>query len=141
MLEVLHASHAEFRSGWFVESLATQTLVVFLIRTRRVPFYRSHPSRAMLITPTAMALLGAVLPFTPVAHVLGFTALPIAFFLILVAMVLSYLGLVEFVKMRFYVHEQRRLRPATPTSHEQRLVRRIRRRAVRFVCHEVAHFR
>ena len=44
MLRVLHASHDEFRSGWFVESLATQTLVVFLIRTRRVPFFRSRPS-------------------------------------------------------------------------------------------------
>ena len=65
MLTVLNASHAEFRSGWFVESLATQTLVVFLIRTRRVPFFRSTPSRAMLITPTAMAIVGAILPFTP----------------------------------------------------------------------------
>ena len=64
MLRVLHASHAEFRTGWFVESLATQTLVVFLIRTRRVPFFRSGPSRAMMITPTAMAVVGAILPFT-----------------------------------------------------------------------------
>ena len=89
MLSVLHASHAEFRSGWFVESLATQTLVVFLIRTRRVPFFRSTPSRAMLITPTAMAIVGAILPFTPAAHLLGFATLPLAFFLILVAMVLD----------------------------------------------------
>ena len=51
MLQVLHASHEEFRTGWFVESLATQTLVVFLIRTRRVPFFRSRPSLAMIITP------------------------------------------------------------------------------------------
>jgi Mg2+-importing ATPase len=65
MLTVLNASHAEFRCGWFVESLATQTLVVFLIRTRRVPFYRSTPSLAMMITPTAMALVGAILPFSP----------------------------------------------------------------------------
>ena len=121
MLSVLNASHAEFRSGWFVESLATQTLVVFLIRTRRVPFFRSTPSRAMMITPTAMAIVGAILPFTPAADLLGFATLPLAFFLILVAMVLAYLGLVEVVKSRFYAHEQQRVRPRRVTTHEQRL--------------------
>ena len=141
MLSVLNASHAEFRSGWFVESLATQTLVVFLIRTRRVPFFRSTPSRAMLITPTAMAIVGAILPFTPAAHLLGFAALPVAFFLILVAMVLAYLALVEVVKSRFYAHELQRDRPRRVTTHEQRLAHRIRRRAGRFVRHEFAHLR
>ena len=67
MLTILNAGHTEFRTGWFVESLATQTLVVFLIRTRRVPFFHSRPSTAMIITPTAMATLGAILPFTPLA--------------------------------------------------------------------------
>ena len=141
MLSVLDASHAEFRSGWFVESLATQTLVVFLIRTRRIPFFRSTPSRAMLITPTAMAIVGAILPFTPAAHLLGFATLPLAFFLILVAMVLAYLALVEFVKSRFYAHEARRIRPARVTTHEQRLAHRIRRRAGVFIRHEFAHLR
>ena len=141
MLTVLNASHAEFRSGWFVESLATQTLVVFLIRTRRVPFFRSTPSKAMLITPTAMAILGATLPFTPAAHLLGFAALPVAFFLILVGMVLAYLALVEIVKSRFYAHELRRERPPRVTTHEQRLAHRIRRRAGLFVRHEFAHLR
>ncbi len=141
MLSVLNASNAEFRSGWFVESLATQTLVVFLIRTRRVPFYRSTPSRAMMITPTAMAIVGAFLPFTPAADLLGFAALPLAFFLILVAMVLAYLALVEVVKSRFYAHEQQRERPRRVTTHGQRLDRRIRRRAGLFVRHEFAHLR
>jgi Mg2+-importing ATPase len=141
MLSVLHASHAEFRSGWFVESLATQTLVVFLIRTRRVPFFRSTPSRAMLITPTAMAIVGAILPFTPAAHLLGFATLPVAFFLILVGMVLAYLALVEVVKSRFYAHEQRRARPVPVSTHEQRLAHRIRRRAGLFIRHEFVHLR
>ena len=140
MLTILNAGHSEFRTGWFVESLATQTLVVFLIRTRRVPFIHSRPSTAMIITPTAMATLGAVLPFTSLAQVLGFTALPIAFFLILVAMVIAYLMLVEIAKSRFYAHE--RDRPIRPkTIHEERLGRRIRRRTGRFVHHEVAHLR
>jgi P-type Mg2+ transporter len=131
MLGILHAGHAEFRTGWFVESLATQTLVVFLIRTRRIPFFRSRPSRAMLITPLAMAAVGALLPFTPVARLLGFTALPLAFFLILVAMVMAYLALIEVAKGWFYAHE--RSRPVrTPTSHQERHHRRLRRRATGF---------
>ena len=140
MLTILNAGHSEFRTGWFVESLATQTLVIFLIRTRRVPFFHSRPSTAMIITPTAMATLGAVLPFTSLAPVLGFAVLPIAFFLILVAMVIAYLMLVEITKSRFYAHE--RDRPVRPkTIHEERLGRRIRRRTGRFVHHEVAHLR
>jgi len=133
MLQILHAGHREFRSGWFVESLATQTLVVFLIRTRRVPFFRSRPSLAMLITPPTCALVGAVLPFTPLADFLGFTALPLRFFLILVGMIGSYLVLVEVVKSRFYaVHPHPR---RAPTTDEERHRRTIHRRAARFVHH------
>jgi Mg2+-importing ATPase len=97
MLQLLHASHSEFRSGWFVESLATQTLVVYVIRTRRVPFFRSRPSLPMFITPMTCALIGAVLPFTPLAGFLGFAPLPISFFLILLWMIATYLLLVELV--------------------------------------------
>jgi Mg2+-importing ATPase len=101
MLRVLHASHAEFRSGWFVESLATQTLVVFVIRTRRVPFFHSRPSLPMLLTPPTCALIGAALPFTPLAGFLGFATLPVSFFLILLGMIATYLLLVEIAKRRF----------------------------------------
>ena len=66
MLVILNAGHSEFRSGWFVESLATQTLVIFVIRTRRVPFLRSRPSRLMIALPTSCATIGALLPFTPI---------------------------------------------------------------------------
>ncbi len=64
LLGVLHASRDEFRSGWFVESLATQTLIIFVIRTRRVPFFRSRPSRSLLAAIIATAAIGAVLPFS-----------------------------------------------------------------------------
>jgi Mg2+-importing ATPase len=100
MLGVLHASHDEFRTGWFVESIATQTVVVFIVRTRRIPFLRSRPSVPMLITPTACALVGGILPFTPLAHVLGFTSLPLSFFLILLGMTVAYLVLIEAAKAR-----------------------------------------
>jgi Mg2+-importing ATPase len=130
MIQILHASHSEFRSGWFVESLATQTLVVFLIRTRRIPFFRSRPSVPMMITPVACAAVGAVLPFTPLAHSLGFTALPLSFFLILTGMIATYLGLVEIAKSRFYAAQDRP--PRAPTSHEERRQRHVARRALRF---------
>jgi Mg2+-importing ATPase len=133
MLVVLNAGHSEFRSGWFVESLATQTLVIFVIRTRRVPFFRSRPSRAMIAVPIACATVGAVLPFTPLAGMLGFTALPIAFFLILLGMIGAYLVLVEAVKARFYSFQERPDR-AQPSPH-QRHHRHVRRRAARFIRH------
>jgi Mg2+-importing ATPase len=79
MLSVLDAGHVEFRTGWFVESIATQTLVVYVIRTRRVPFVRSRPSLPMLLVPTGAALIGAILPYTGLAHLLGFAPLPATF--------------------------------------------------------------
>jgi Mg2+-importing ATPase len=132
MLSLLHAGHAEFRTGWFVESIATQTLVVYVIRTRRVPFFKSRPSLPMLLVPTAAALAGAVLPYTELAHLLGFTPLPATFFLLLTGLVIVYLLLVELAKTRFYrLPHARSPRPAT--SHDERLERRIRRRASRFI--------
>jgi Mg2+-importing ATPase len=133
MLQILHANHSEFRSGWFVESLATQTLVVFLIRTRRVPFFRSRPSAPMIVTPVLCAAVGAILPFTPLATFLGFSTLPLSFFLILLGMIATYLVLVEIAKSRFYKREAVPRRP--PTTSQERRRRRIARRAARFARH------
>jgi len=132
MLSVLHAGHVEFRTGWFVESIATQTLVVYVIRTRRVPFFRSRPSLPMLIVPTGAALVGAVLPYTGLAPLLGFTPLPTSFFLILFGMVVVYLLLVELAKTRFYRAPHART-PRIASTHAERMERRIRRRASRFI--------
>jgi len=132
MLSLLHAGHTEFRTGWFVESIATQTLVIYVIRTRRVPFIKSRPSPLMLAVPTGAALVGAVLPYTGLAHMLGFTPLPITFFLLLFGMVVVYLLLVELAKTRFYRAPHART-PRPATTHTERLERRIRRRASRFI--------
>ncbi len=133
MLQVLHAGHRQFRSGWFIESLATQTLVVFVIRTRRVPFIRSRPSLPMMITPPACAIVGAILPFTPLAHFLGFATLPLRFFLILLGMIGVYLVLVEYAKGRFYAAQPHVERAAATDA--QRTERHIHRRIARFVHH------
>ncbi|MGI8572062.1 MAG: magnesium-translocating P-type ATPase [Solirubrobacteraceae bacterium] len=135
MIVILSAGHNEFRTGWFVESLATQTLVIFVIRTRRVPFLRSSPSRAMIALPIACAAIGALLPFTPLAHVLGFASLPLEFFLILLAMIAAYLVLAEAVKARFYKVQARP--QGRRSTRAERHHRHVRRRAARFVSHIV----
>ncbi len=107
MLWVFHAHAPLFRSGWFVESLATQSLVVFVIRTRRVPFFHSRPSRPLLLTTIAVVLIGILIPYSPVAHALGFRALPWLFLVILAAMAATYLALAELGKAYFYRHLRR----------------------------------
>ncbi len=102
MIWVFHAHAPLFRSGWFVESLATQSLVVFVIRTRRVPFFRSRPSRPLLATTIAVVLVGLALPYSPLAHTLGFRSLPWLFLAILGAMTATYLALAELGKSYFY---------------------------------------
>ncbi len=134
MLGVLHAGHATFRTGWFVELLATQTLVIYVIRTRRIPFVRSRPSLTMLLLPPSCAVIGAVLPFTPLVGILGFTPLPASFFLILLGMIVTYLGLVEIAKLAFYAaHPLPFLK--LPSTHAERLEHRVLRRLVRFTHH------
>jgi Mg2+-importing ATPase len=99
LLNVFHASEALFHTGWFVESLATQVLVLFIIRTGGNPL-RSRPSRPLTVTTLVIVLCGMLLPFTPLASLLGFTPLPPLFFLFLLVAVVIYLALVEIVKRR-----------------------------------------
>ena len=101
MLKVFRAGEALFHTGWFVESLATQTLVIFVIRTAARP-WTSAPSRALALGVGGCAGMGLLLPFTPLAPWLGFTALPPLFFGFLVVMIAAYLGIVEIVKCWFY---------------------------------------
>lgn len=128
MLWVFHSGPAQFRSGWFVESLATQTLVIFAIRTRRVPFFRSRPSRSIVFAALAVVAVGALLPATPLAHILGFQPLPWGFFAALVGMVVAYLGLIEAGKRIFYRTAVAPRRPVRPPTRE----RHLRRRAAYF---------
>ncbi|GER90707.1 magnesium-translocating P-type ATPase [Dictyobacter vulcani] len=99
MLWIFHAGPVLFHTGWFVESLATQTLVLFIIRTAGNPL-RSRPSRMLAITTLLIVAIGIILPYTPLAGPLGFTPLPLLYFLFLIGMVITYLLLVELVKRR-----------------------------------------
>ena len=98
MLKIFAADPQMFRSGWFVESLATQTLVVFIIRTRRRPFFRSRPGIALSISVVAVVIVGALIPQSWLGPGLGFAPLSIGYFGILAAMVLVYLVLVDALK-------------------------------------------
>lgn len=99
MLKVFHASETLFHTGWFVESLATQTLVIFIIRTAKNPF-KSKPSAPLSITVLTIVAIGIFLPFSPLANPLGFVPLPLGYFLFLSGATLAYLMLVELIKKR-----------------------------------------
>ncbi len=126
MLWVFHSGPAQFRSGWFVESLATQTLVIFAIRTRRIPFFRSHPSLPLTLAALGVVTVGALLPATPLADTLGFQPLPGAFFAAL-GLVVAYLALIEIGKRIFY-----RAAASDAAAPPLPRHRHLRRRAARF---------
>jgi Mg2+-importing ATPase len=97
LLRYFHAPEAEFHTGWFVESLATQTLVLFIIRTAGNPF-KSRPSLPLAATTIAIVAIGVALPFTPLGALLGFVPLPGSYFAFLGVATAAYLAMVEWAK-------------------------------------------
>jgi len=117
LLRVFHAGEMLFHTGWFVESLATQTLVLFVIRTPKSPL-KSRPSLPLALTTVAIVVIGALLPYSPLAGVLGFTPLPARFFLFLSVATLTYLGLVEVAK-RYLLASVRKHAHRTPSNQRK----------------------
>lgn len=101
LLTVLKADEGLFQTGWFIESLATQILVIFVIRTRGNPL-RSHPHPALWLAAITVLAIAAVIPFSPLAGLFGFTALPWRYFIVLTCLVALYLTMAQIVKVRFY---------------------------------------
>ena len=96
-------SHAAlFHTGWFVESLFTQTLIIHVIRTKKIPFLQSRASKALTFTSLAIVAVGAYLPYSPLASLLGFTPLPWSYWLWLLAMLFIYILLTQVIKTWFY---------------------------------------
>jgi Mg2+-importing ATPase len=92
---------ALFHTGWFVESLFTQTLIIHVIRTNKIPFIQSRASWPLIVTSLAIVAVGAWLTVSPLATTLGFVPLPPSFWLFLAAMLLGYALLTQVVKTWF----------------------------------------
>lgn len=115
MLYFFRASEPLFRTAWFMESLTSQTLVVFAIRTRKVPFWRSRPSRPLLVSSMTVTTLALTFPHLPLlGAIFEFVRPPMTFYGILALILGSYLTLVELVKKLFYRAYGHRIELAHP---------------------------
>src|SRR5204863_4778617 len=90
-----------FHTGWFVESLLTQTLIVHVIRTNRIPFIQSRASLSLTLTTLAVMATGIYLPYSPLASYLGFVRLPVVFWAWMAAILVAYVVLAHSVKTWF----------------------------------------
>ena len=99
---VFHFNVATFQAGWFIESLATQVFVIYIIRTQKIPFLQSRPSKYLLVSTLVAVFLGVILTLKGIGEFFGFSPLPIGAFLIILALVLVYLIVMEFAKQLFY---------------------------------------
>jgi Mg2+-importing ATPase len=103
LLLVLHASQVQFRTGWFLESVVSASLIVLVIRSRK-PFFKSLPGKYLLIATLSIFVATLILPFTPVAAIFGFSPLPKLFLLFIGIIVLFYIFTAEITKKIFYKH-------------------------------------
>lgn len=101
LLLVLHAKESEFRTGWFLESVISASVIVLVIRSRK-PFFKSRPGRYLLIATLSIALITMILPFTPLGSVFGFSPLTLSTYLQLLLIVVFYIVAAEITKTFFY---------------------------------------
>jgi Mg2+-importing ATPase len=95
------AAHSQslFQTGWFVESLLTQTLIIHIIRTNKIPFLQSRPSRTMVLTSLLIMAIGVAIPFSPLGRYLGLSTLPLLYWPLLGLTLVCYVALTQTVKM------------------------------------------
>lgn len=101
LLRILHAGPGEFRTGWFVESVTSATLIVLAIRTSK-PFYKSRPGKQLLASTAGIVVLTLALPWLPFTDVIGFTRLPVTFYASLLTIIVCYFTVAEIAKRIFY---------------------------------------
>jgi Mg2+-importing ATPase len=101
LLLVLHATQIQFRTGWFVESVVSASLIVLVIRSRK-PFFKSRPGKYLLLATLSVVAAALILPFTPLAGPFGFSPLPMVFLLLIGAIVVLYIVTAEMAKTVFY---------------------------------------
>ncbi|MEI7452299.1 MAG: magnesium-translocating P-type ATPase [Candidatus Falkowbacteria bacterium] len=102
LYKVFSFSGSLFQTGWFIESLATQTLVIYIIRTKKIPFLQSSPSKYLAASALTVVIIGLIIGQTFIGSYLGFSPLPLKVLAIIAILVLIYLVMVEFTKRFFY---------------------------------------
>jgi P-type Mg2+ transporter len=101
LLLIFHATQDQFRTGWFLESVCSASLIVLVIRSRK-PFFRSRPSKYLFVATLSTVVLTLILPFTPLGMIFGFSPLPISFLLLVGIIVIGYIISAEMTKTIFY---------------------------------------
>ena len=101
LLLILHATQDQFRTGWFLESVISASLIVLVIRSRK-PFFKSRPGKYLLMATLLIVVMTLILPFTPLGGIFGFRPLPISFLLLIAMVVVCYIISAELVKTVFY---------------------------------------
>ena len=101
LLLILHATQDQFRTGWFLESVISASLIVLVIRSRK-PFFKSRPGKYLLLATLLTAVVTLALPFTPLGAVFGLGPLPFLFLVLIAIIVVLYIISAEMVKTVFY---------------------------------------
>jgi P-type Mg2+ transporter len=101
LLLILHATEGQFRTGWFLESVVSASLIVLVIRSRK-PSYKSKPGKYLLIATLSIVVITFILPYTPLDELFGFSPLPVSFLLLIGLIILLYIITAEMVKKIFY---------------------------------------
>ena len=101
LLLILHANESQFRTGWFMESVISASMIVLVIRSRK-PFFKSKPGKYLLITTLSIAVVTIIFPFTPLGSIFGFSPLSFTTYLLLLLIVVLYIFAAEITKTVFY---------------------------------------
>jgi Mg2+-importing ATPase len=101
LLLILHANEGQFRTGWFLESVISASMIVLVIRSRK-PFFKSRPGKYLLIATISIAVITLVFPFTPLGNIFGFSPLALSTYLLLLLIVVLYILAAEITKRIFY---------------------------------------
>jgi len=101
LLLVLHVSQVQFRTGWFIESVISASLIVLVIRSRK-PFFKSRPGKLLLLTTLSISAAALIVPFTPLVNIFGFSPMPILVYLLIGVVIALYIVSAELVKKIFY---------------------------------------
>jgi Mg2+-importing ATPase len=101
LIFIFHATKFQFRTGWFIESVVSASLIVLVIRSRK-PFFKSAPGKYLTIATACVVIAAFIIPYTPLSGLLGFTAIPAMILIAIAIIVAAYIFIAEVAKKWFY---------------------------------------